>query len=200
MALVPGNATRLNSITLARRLVDAGYSVLSCDFGGSHTWGNDTAMSRITDAVTWAGTLGYRTDKVGLWGYSMGHLNLYNWAHRNATKVACLIGYIPASDGQDAYDNAGVAVEMDAAYAGGGAANASARDPKQITNVVSGLPWRAYYSSDDTTVPAATVTGLASSLGKATQAVNLGAGGHDDDVAANIDPGAFLAFIDAGNW
>lgn len=200
MAIEPGNSARTNAINVVHRLVDAGYSVLSCDFGGANTWGNDTAMSRITDAVTFAGTRGLRTDKIALWGESMGHMNVYNWAHRNGSKVAAVMGTIGVCDAQDAYDNAGQAVVMDAAYAGNWAGNAATRDPKQITNVVSGLHWRIYYASDDSVVPAAAAVSLASALGKSNQAVNMGTGDHSDTPLGAIDPGRIVAFINAGAW
>lgn len=202
LAIVTGNAARLNSIALVRRLVSAGYSLMSCDFGGANTFGNDTAMSRITDAVTYAGTLGYDTDKVGLWGESMGHMNVYNWAHRNPTKVAAIIGMIPLCDAQAVYDGdiGGLASDMDAAYGGNWAGNASTRDPKQILGIVSGLNWRIYYASDDPLVPAADAVALAAALGKSSQAFNMGPGGHDDDPVATVDPASFVGFFEAGAW
>lgn len=75
-----------------------GFSDLAgfgADLGGLSTWGNDDLINAIDDLIAWAGTnYGTRTDRVALYGTSMGGCSL-NWVWRNLEKVAACAYTIP---------------------------------------------------------------------------------------------------------
>ncbi len=199
-------SSRQNLQAFVRALVAANYCVLAADFGGAHTWGNDTAMGWMTDAVDWAGTVGCRTDKVALLGESMGALNCYNYAHRHRAgnadgiEIACVQVTIPACDGNEVYAESGVSVQMDAAYpVGGWAGNDTERDPLQLAAADPiTVPWVGYYATDDVTVNGPKAATLAALLPQGSAIA--GTGGHTDAAYAGITPAAYVAFVDAGDW
>lgn len=198
---------QLNGRALFDRLVKAGFTIVCADFGGENTWANTANQTKITQAVNWLGTIGCRTDKVGLWGLSMGFLCLSAWARNNTSKVAALAGTIPAANGQWIYSNsslAGVGGVMDAAWSGNWVANGKpTTDPSVIYASLTSFPVSLWYASDDNVVGSSTATSLATSIngagGNAT-AISMGTGGHTDTPLAAVDSAAFTLFFEQGNW
>lgn len=190
--------------TLVYAVAEAGYTILSCDFGGAGTWGNAGNQAEITQAVAWLAALGCRTDKVGLWGVSMGFACVARWAADNPTKVAALTGTIPAASTQYVWDNnTDLHTQMDAAWSGDWQASQPVSDPS-ATAIRSALaagtyPFRLDYSDDDTVAGAAPSTALVASVGRGV-ANGLGNYGHTTDGLVNVDPSAYAAVFDAGLW
>jgi pimeloyl-ACP methyl ester carboxylesterase len=101
--------------------VDAGFAVLVPDCAGSATFGSDAAQTALGAAVTWGlAQPGVKTDKVILFGTSMGTLTALNWARANPTKVAGYVGTLPAANMSDIHDNnrSALATVIEAAYGG----------------------------------------------------------------------------------
>lgn len=198
---VPFGSTQSTNVSAVMREVASIYPVLSCTFTGQQHWGNDAALTALTDAVNFLkGTFGAKTGKVLLIGQSMGHLHIANWARANPSLVAGIVGILPVSDLNDLVTNnrGSTAAAINAAY--GGAYSESTNGPtKNPANYAAtglvGIPWRGYYASDDTLVLPGTVTGLASSIGSTATATSLGTGGHADGPVANVDIAQLLTFL-----
>jgi len=83
-------------------LAHAGLYGLAGDFGGPHTYGNDTGLAAMEGAVSYAqGTGLCKTDKVILLGASMGAMECFRYALAHPTLVAGIICWIPAIDIED---------------------------------------------------------------------------------------------------
>lgn len=205
MIIEPTVAARSNARAVLAQLVSLGYAILSCDYGGAQTFGNTNNMTKISAALTWAAGLGFRTDKVGLIGESMGHSSLYVWGCQNPSKVAALVGYIPGADLDSTYANmTGFATVMDAAFAPSTwAAQSATHNPVELAAPSWASHWAGFYASDDPTYGAqgVDVTALAAHIGNSAGAVDTGPGGHTD--AGLADPGVqedFIDVIENGAW
>jgi pimeloyl-ACP methyl ester carboxylesterase len=83
-------------------LAHEGLYGLSGDFGGPHTYGNDTGLAAMEGAWTYAQDTGRcKTDKVILLGASMGAMECLRFALAHPTLVAGIICWIPAIDIED---------------------------------------------------------------------------------------------------
>ena len=196
---------QVNGRKLIDRLVAAGFTIVAADFAGANTWGNASNQTKITAAVNWLSTIGCRTDKVGLWGTSMGFLCLAAWARNNATKVANLAGTIPCANGQWAYDNSSsLAAAMNGAWSGNWQTNGKpTTDPLTIASSLKPFPVRLWYASDDTLVGSTTATALATAInsgGGSASAVSMGTGGHTDTPLAAVNSEAWTLFFEQGSW
>lgn len=172
-----------NSIPLLREVVKVG-PVISFDGAAGNPaqhWGNDFAQARTGDAKAYLqGTWGAKAGKALVLGISMGGLLALNWARLNPTLVAAVALLYPAVNLQWIHDN-GAAASTEAAYGGTLAAfNAAvaAHDPHQhaADYVGLGIPFKAWYASDDTTVSTAEQEAFFTAA--AIPKVNLGAVGH----------------------
>jgi hypothetical protein len=77
----------------------AGFVVLSGDFGGLDTFGNDACLTALENAWTWLKASGLcATDKVILSGASMGMLSISRFAADHESETAGMNGWIPALD------------------------------------------------------------------------------------------------------
>lgn len=164
------------------RLVNAGYPLLSCDLGGTVTWGNDTAQARVTTALGYLRSqFGASSSSVYVVGASMGALLALNWTKANLASVKALALCVPITDLADVHTNnrGGFATEAETAY-GGAPAYATAEaahNPAASPASFTSKPIRLWYASNDTTAVPATVTTFAASSGATT--VNMGAVGHN---------------------
>lgn len=181
-------------------LAAAGYPVISCDLGGTLTWGNDTAFAAVDDA--WAylkSAFGAKTDKVGLIGVSMGALTALGWARQHLSSVFAVAASIPVLDLDDVYQGNKGSYRADIGTAHGVTypttiPTLSTRSPVAFgSSDLAGLPLKCWSSSND---PIATVTSLASAwagAGSTKTVVDLGAVGHN---GATIDPQAVVQHFD----
>jgi S-formylglutathione hydrolase FrmB len=185
-------------IPMLRQLAGAGYTMVSADMGGVATWGNATAIARISSARTYIQTLaGVSAGKVVLVGQSMGALNALNWARANPTLVHCVIALIPVINLTDVRDNHGLSASIDSAYAGGysQATYGAAHNPATFAAAggLAGIPIQCWYGTTDTLcLPA-----FATAFGAAANACVLKpvAGGHAEATIALMDPAQVLSFV-----
>lgn len=92
-------------------MAHAGFVVLSADFGGTQTHGNDTELAAMENAWTWAKASGLcATDKVILTGASMGTLSIHRFAKEHPTWVAGINCWIPFVDPEAARTNDWIAL------------------------------------------------------------------------------------------
>lgn len=194
-----GEMTSPDNGRVLRKLGDGGLAVVSSDYGGGTTWGDDAAQTKLSDAYSFATTtLGAKSGKVLLGGWSMGVLAVLNWARANPSKVAAIACVLPAVDLVDLHDNnrAGFKAEIESTYGLGsvpsvaGNATIAAHDPAQNTGAYIGVPIKLWYSSDDSVVIPSVVTTFASNTGAQTQ--SLGAVGH---TLTSVDENQVLAFL-----
>lgn len=153
------------------------YCVFTADFGGVSTFGNDTVLSRFDSYMTALPTRFplAKTDKVMIFGFSMGHCNGARITADRASQVACLGGVVPLCDNnyfreanilsgtsRDAVNKAlGLTL---------GSTNATVPMPHKydiLARAQAGeitAPWMAFNSSGDTLVPPSTVTAFKNAL------------------------------------
>lgn len=185
---------------LTEDLIPVGYA----DYSDGKTWGNDTGSTRVGQAWTYQkANWGAKTDKVCLYGASMGCLTLLRWALANVSSVACFVGLIPALSLVSLHDdntvaNAGLsASEIETAHGVSGtyAGNATitARDPLQNAASYT-FPILLMYSGNDPVAVPAAVTSFAAAAPDVTL-VNMGNLGHaaSADLAYGDQLAGFLA-------
>lgn len=151
-----------------------GYVILSGDWGGPHTYGNDTELAAMEAGWAWLQTSGLcATDKVILTGASMGMLSTSRFAAEHPASVAGLNCWIPAID-IDALRNSnalGLRDLINAAWgltagsypATGGAPVPARGQPIERASEVEDIPTHLWYSSGDTVTLAADVLEYAAS-------------------------------------
>lgn len=163
----------------ARNLVEAGFAFLSVDDGGASAWGDAAALARIDDAIAWAHAQGYKTDKIGLMGYSMGGLAALNWIKRNAAKVAGAwlwapatdldffngtAGYVPAYANPNNAPQGAYSAEIQADYNPYGAGSAGFRIHDEPASFRGIAPIKIAQADDDATVPPAQNTSFVANV------------------------------------
>lgn len=157
-----------------RALLAAGYTIIQPWCGAN--WGHPTNVSpaasgpagrglaAITDARTYAGTLGLPTTRVHLYGDSMGGLNALAWALANPTRVAGLWADQPVTSLGYMWDlGTFYRASIESAWGTTGRANvlaaASAADPVQNYAGLQALAGRiAFFASRQDTVVGWTTT------------------------------------------
>ena len=180
-------------------LVAAGFPVLAADLGGGSTFGNDTVIARITDAITYLhGTIGARQGKVVMFGTSMGGCNALAYAGNNPTSVFGVVAVAPVSDLQHVVDNndGGLASAVNGCYLGGYSdATYGNHNPQHMA--ASGMftmPVQLWQGSADTTVIPATVSTLAKTIGSQATLTWL-PNGHSENTWATVDSTALIKFV-----
>ena len=164
------------------------------------TWGNATAMTKITNACAylWA-TLGAVDQKVILVGGSMGGGQALTWAGNNIAKTVGVVGVTPVSDLNDFVVNnrGGLAASVNAAYGGAynNATDGPVRNPVLLAaaGAYGSTPVGLWYGDTDVIVVPSTVTTLAASIGASATLVPM-VGGHNTslDVLPVTDIAAYV--------
>lgn len=177
-------------------VVDGGYPVI-CPHAAGDSWGNLTAMARISEAVAVArSTLGASSAPVALLGFSMGGANALNWAKRNLSDTACVVGAVPASDISDIHTNnrGSLAGQINAAHSTWTEASRGADfNPATFAAAdLAGLAYQAWGATSDTVCLPATVEAVADAIGGTCTEV---AGDHTTAMA-NITPSTVVTFIE----
>lgn len=192
-------APELESLTtmmsVLPHIVDDGHPIISCTLGGN-LWGNSTMVSRVTAAIAWMTAAGYRTDKVGLIGQSMGHTTATNWARLNRAKATFVISSMGVVDLAYIHSNGTYQAAINAAY-GGAYSNATYGDWNPAVNTASkfsGLPWLGFSGTTDTTCPTTYARAFRTAVGSTAQLVETG-GGHTVAGVAEFDPAKMIDFI-----
>jgi len=188
---------------VSQHVVNAGYTMLSCDLGGTSTWGNATAISRMTDAFNYAQTIpGIKTGPVILFVASMGGLSGLGWTATNQEKVRALFGVTPVLDLTDVHSNnrGGYTAKINAAHGGAysEATHGATRNPTTLAAAgkYAGIPMLIYYgATDDICVPSRAAAFVAASGATGVEVT----GGHDAVTYTNVSIPAVLAFLAAND-
>jgi predicted alpha/beta hydrolase family esterase len=166
------------------------FPVFCPDAAGGNTWGNDNAQTALGGAFTqFTAFRGVKTDKVVVYGGSMGCLNACNWAMANPTLVAGIILVLPAVSLQDLHDNRYVDAptnsnpigpHVETAYGGLSAYQTAlpTHDPNTTANrtTLSQFPIQMHYSTNDLVAIPSIATDFATATGAAIY--SMGAIGH----------------------
>lgn len=191
---------RQSSLTGA--IANAGFTCFSGDIGGTSTWGNSTAMARMTTAYNYLQTQpGVKPGKVALISGSMGGLTSLNWAAANPTLVSAVVSVIPVINPNDIVVNnrGGYAASINAAYGGAWseATSGATNNPRTMaTNSakLQGIPMLFFYGTTDTLCMPAQVEGFAASAGMNVTLVPL-ATGHEEASYTAVDHPRVTAFL-----
>lgn len=189
-----------SSVTLAATIAGTGIPCIAAEFGGD-AWANNTCMTGIDAAWTTlkAAFPLMRTDKVCLVGVSMGGGAVARWSQLHPTSTAAAVGIIPAFNLKYEYDNIpGVVAAIEAAWGFTGSGNyPAAADTLANASAASGVPIKAFYSSNDTTVPSAGITQYINAVGAspASDMVDVGALGHTDAAVGAVNTTTLIRFL-----
>lgn len=190
--------------SLTNAVADAGFTCFSGDIGGVATWGNSTAMARMTAAYNYLQSLpGVKPGKVALISGSMGALTSLNWAAANPTLVSAVVSVIPVINPTDIVTNnrGGYAALVNAAYGGAwseGTYGATYNPRTRATaGAFAGLPMLLFYGTVDTLCMPAETTGFAASVGASCTLVPLTGLGHEEASYTATDHAHAVAFLKA---
>lgn len=166
-------------LRIAHSVTDAGYAVVTSELGGDQ-FGNVNCQVRITALADLLSTLGARSDKIALAGFSQGAGNVLAWAGNNSGRVHSVTGWAPLVDLEIVAGNP----DLDAAYPGGWSEAVYGAVSNPVTMAAAGnyegVPITVCYSSNDPVIPVEKVTGFAAVADAVV--VDLGAVGHDNSV------------------
>lgn len=178
---------------------------LAIDAGGTSTWGRDDVVAAggaIDDAVAWAATNhGTRTDRVALYGTSMGAANVLGWAWRNPAKVHAIVCTIPMLGLASLHDRdvLGFAAIIEAAFGGLAAYEAAVPTHDPLANLDLIAPFgdriHLWYSPTDLITPGNEVDEFVAGTG--ALATNVGDDGH---TLATWDPQGILDWLIPQLW
>lgn len=188
----------MSSVADVQDLAARGFPCIAADFGSTSggLWGNDTVLTRMTQAWTFLKTrLNVQPDRVLLSAGSGGGLNMLNWMRANPGSVAAAEAVIPAIGLRDIHDNNrdNRTAEIESVYGGAAAYNAAAaqKDPSNNVASVPSVPLRFWYStSDPICIPSITEAFVAAH--PTAELISMGAVGH---AVANVPPGAAAEFL-----
>lgn len=189
-------------LRVSRGAGEADLVAYGADLGGLSTWGNDAFIAAFDDVVDWgAANYGTRTDRVAVYGTSMGGCAL-NWVWRNLEKVVACALTIPVVDLEGVHDRdpLGLAAFIETAYGGlsGYEAALPDHDPSYPDNaeLLASISdrVRVWYSENDNVIDATEVETFAELTGIA--AVNVGSVGH----SVNFDQQQVLDWLIPRMW
>ena len=178
-------------------ITDAGYTIVSCDLGGSATWGNSVSQARIQDAYTYSQTLsGVADGPAILLGQSMGGLNALIFAKNNSSLVRSAVLLIPVCNLADlamSQFEAAITASIGATYSE--AAHGAQLNPVTFGAALNGIPMQLWYGTTDTLCKPQDALALAA-LAPSIQLMPL-AGGHAESTVASIDAASIVQFMDS---
>lgn len=193
------DSAQLASVRLAAALASSGIPCIAAEMHGN-AWATDQSMTDIDAARTTlqAAFPAMRTDKVCLVGASMGVALGTRYSQLHPASVAALVGMIPAYDPKAIYiaNNVGDAA-MEAAWGFSGLGNfPDALDLGPKAAQAATVPLLTGYASNDTVVPAASVTAYhALAGGDPANLINLGALDHTDAAIAAMPVTTIARFL-----
>lgn len=166
--------TQSGFFNLMQRLAYYGCHVISSDWGGPQTWGNDTVLARLETARTVLMAIGCNS-KLVMIGGSMGNLSIMRYMAEHPTNVICGVGIIPAIDIEQMRAtgaNIGATPLIEGAW------NLTPSDPIPPRGIPMGriaemtsVPWAGWYGGQDTVTESVDVAGIATALGTDSMAV-----------------------------
>lgn len=190
--------------TLTNLIATEGYTGYSGDNGGPNTWGNVSAISRMTSGYGHLQAQGTRAGKVALVSASMGGLVSLVWAAQNKSKVSCIVSVIPVMNVTDIKTNnrGGYGAAIDAAYSGGWseATYGAVHNPRTLAAAgkFSGIPMLLFYGLTDTLCVPAETEAFAASVGSSVELVALPSG-HDFTSYGLVDHPRIVEFLNEHN-
>jgi pimeloyl-ACP methyl ester carboxylesterase len=186
------SSTLPGQMSLPTLLAGVGLVVVATDLNGPN-WGHTESVADIDAIRTYVGGLGCATDKLLLVGASMGAYDALAYMATYPSRVAAMVGVIPAVDLDDIRDNnRGGTTQANINTAWGLAAGstsstvplpagANVSSPAVAAVIATSGPILLAYSTVDTTVIPATVTTFASRVGSTcTTVVADTTNGHSD--------------------
>lgn len=188
------------------RIAQAGYVVLSSDWGGAQTYGNDVELAAMEAGWGWLKASGLcRTDKVILTGGSMGSLSCHRFALDHEAEVAGMNLWIPALDVEQARTNDPIGLR-DLINTAWGLPAGSHQGLDGTTVPVRGnplaraaeanaIPTHLWYSTADTVTPPDAVTRYAAARTGVTTHITSTTAPHGNDAIAGADITTILAFL-----
>lgn len=193
--MFPTVGTSLAVPAILRWLADCGWPVIGGDLAGDPA-GNDTGTSRVEDCRTYLqSTIGAKSGKVGLVGWSEGGGIALNYARVHPANVACMVLLQPACD-YNALHAGVLATVLDAAFPPSwDSTTDAAYNPVSFASTLSGIPSMVCYATDDGTISASSVRTLIAGLNPV--AVQVGTGDHGDGYLSTVDPRAVSSFLAA---
>lgn len=168
----------------------------------TNPWGNPTGVNRVglAKAYLQGAAVGAAPGKVALFGQSMGHLSVMNYAAANLGSVACVVSSMGVADLNNIHGQATYLSSIDTAFGGTWtqAANGATSNPltQAQAGKFAGLPWRGYVGTADTTAPLAQAQSLAAAIGATASVVPIGGAVHDWNAVAQYPLEDLLAFLD----
>ena len=203
-----GNAEEVDSWNLYLDIIsdtNGRYVLYAADdgFGGNGAAGNSTEMGSLDAVYTRAQTDEPDYPKVVLAGHSLGGMGIVNWAYRNPSKVAGLIGVDVILDAAQQNTNDGgtfVTNVLDPAYGGSGtwATNASTRDPEDLATASAALraiPFQIYDATGDGTLNTNVMSNYVTAHGVQLATRTAVASGDHGTVHNFIDVTALVTFL-----
>lgn len=193
------DSAQIASVRLAAALASSGIPCIAAEMHGN-SWATDQSMTDITTAwgVLKAAYPAMRTDKVCLLGASMGAALGTRYTQLNPSSVAATVGIIPAYDPKAIYINNNVGdAAMEAAWGFSGlGAFPDALDLGPKANLATSVPILTGYASNDSVVPAASVTAYHTAAGgDPANIVNVGALDHTDAAIAAMPIATIARFL-----
>lgn len=173
--------------------------MLCPELGGNSTWGNDTALARMTASYNYLQTLpGVSPGKVSLLAQSMGGTTAVAWARANPSKVDRIAMLIPVINLLDVRDNSSYQAAIDAAYGGAysEATYGATHNPLTIALAggLAGIKVQLWYGATDTLCKPEFALQFAAALGSNCDARRMG-GGHAEETVANVDAASIAQFL-----
>ena len=189
-----GTVTDRSIMALIELLATRGHPVIANTQAGATSWSTATAIQRVTDALAAvAAETGCRSDRVLIFGDSMGSLLGLNWIRRNPQKVAAGAFLLPIPDLKYARENTQVGAGIEAAY--GGAAGYEAalptHNPAAMPEAFAGVPLAFWHSSNDPTAVASVVDKFGVAVGAEVRSM----GAVDHTIPASFDVADVADFL-----
>jgi fermentation-respiration switch protein FrsA (DUF1100 family) len=175
----PGVPTQVDPGWHVWMLAQAGYLLLAVEHAGIAAWSNAATMARMDDAYAYAMTLGAKTGKVGIIGWSMGGLTALNWIKRNPTLVGASWLWAPVTDLDWARTQSTWGTEITAAYPSGSAGYNIHDEPASWRGI--SVPINVAHAPDDAVVPSSQTDAFVTAVNdtNVTKRV-VSSGGHVD--------------------
>ncbi len=189
-------------------IAQAGFVVLSSDWGGPQTHGNNTGLSAMESGWTFLKNSGLcATDKVILSGASMGTLSTHRFAKEHPTEVSGITNWIPFVDIENGRTNDYLALRANintawgmpvGSYIGGSDQTPLPTDAKLLSyaSALPPIPTHMWYSTGDV-ISTNMSTYLAARNGSATGHIVSTSLIHTDAAVAAADIASTIDFFNS---
>lgn len=173
--------------------------MVCADLGGNQTWGNDTAISRMTSARAYLrGIPGVKQGRINILAQSMGATTALAWAAANPTLVGRIVLMIPVINLADIRANSSLyRPYIDAAYGGAynEATHGATHNPLTMAQLgkLAGVPIQMWYGIGDTLCKPEYAAQFANAI--STCDPRPISGGHAESTISSVDADEIAAFL-----